>query len=67
MASLIRSPHLMQGISVAVGKRVQVGVGKVICGIVSSDFKEETQRYPLEPKFHFTFVMLCSILSDSEA
>jgi hypothetical protein len=34
----------MHGISTAVSNRVQVGVGLGICGIVSSSFKEETQR-----------------------
>ena len=45
-ASLIPSPHFMQGISWVVSKRVQVGVGRGIRRIVSSRIlKEETQRY----------------------
>jgi hypothetical protein len=39
----------MHGISIVVSKRVQVGVGRGICSIVSSDSREETQRYPLGP------------------
>jgi hypothetical protein len=35
-ANLIPSPHFMQGISMVVWKRVQVGVGRGIGGIVSS-------------------------------
>jgi hypothetical protein len=48
-ASLICAPHFMQGISISVRKRVQVGVGRGIGSIVSSQVGEDANATQIGP------------------